>query len=617
MAHPMNKILFIEPRAPREHIFSRVAIPRLGSLLLGTILQRQGREVKVVVEDMATPDYRTLNFKPDLVCISSISSTAPRAYELADFYRDRGTPVVLGGAHPSFLPLEGMEHADYVICGEGEGALPELVAALENDGDPNAIQNLCFRQGHAIRQNPWRPMVEDLDALPIPDYGLIHGRKSRRRLPVVSIATSRGCPFNCSFCSVILMFGRKYRAHSVDRIIEEIRQNGVQGLHIFFCDDNFTANRDRTKELCERILQENLKIEWSAQVRVEAARDPELLDLMARSGCFAVFVGLESINPATLKAYNKSQTVEGIKEAVVNFHRFGINVHGMFVFGAEEDHYQVIRDTIKISRQLNLDSLQYLILTPIPGTPFYQEMEAQNRIICRDWSQYDGLHTVFQPRQFSPFELQMETNRAMKKFYSWPSVVKRLITLDLFYAKLKAYARILLWKSHARRNRHFQQLREQLFSRARQLRHWRPSGHQLPRVGIPAAIWNLGPWESRPREFLLHFLKHLGAEVVQDAGDILEETGPLAAVKGEIVRLQEKADLVLLPMWQGLGDAAQKLKELPQELAQGTMARFMALEFSPASFYTACMELGLCFRKRHSGIRRIYFQTLAEVGGQI
>jgi len=118
-------------------------------------------------------------------------------------------------------------------------------------------------------------------------------------------------------------------------------------------------------------------------VRVESAKDPELLDLMARSGCFVVFVGLESINPATLKAYNKSQTVQGIKDCVNNFHRFGIKVHGMFVFGSEEDHFQVIRDTVKVSRQLDLDSVQYLMLTPLPGTPFYQEMEAQNRIICR------------------------------------------------------------------------------------------------------------------------------------------------------------------------------------------------------------------------------------------
>ncbi len=615
MAHPMNKILFIEPRAPREHIFSRVAIPRLGSLLLGTILRGKGLEVKVVVEELSAPDYASLDFQPDLVCISSISSTAPRAYELADFYRRQGKTVVLGGAHSSFLPREGLEHADYIICGEGEGALPELVEVLANDGDVSGIQNLCFRQGETIIQNPWRPLVEDLDALPIPDYSLIHGWKGGKG--VVSIATSRGCPFACSFCSVILLFGRKHRVNSVDRVMAEIRQNGLKASHIFFCDDNFTADRARTKELCERIIKEKIKIEWSAQVRAEAAKDPELLDLMAKSGCFAVFVGLESINPATLKAYNKSQTVEGIKESVVNFHRHGINVHGMFVFGAEEDHFQVIRDTVTISRQLDLDSLQYLILTPVPGTPFYKEMEAQNRIICRDWSQYDGHHTVFQPRQFTPYELQMETTRAMKKFYSWPSVFKRLIARDLFYAYLKAYARILIWKSNSRKNQYFRQLKERLFVQARQLRQFLPGGNNVPRVGIPADIWNLGPWESGPREFLLRFLKRLGVEVVQEGGCDAAEAGPLAAVKCEIAKLQEKADLVLLPLWQGLGDAAQKMKDLPQELAQETMARLMALEFSPVSFYTTCMELGLCFRKRLKRIRRIYFQTLAEVGGQI
>jgi radical SAM superfamily enzyme YgiQ (UPF0313 family) len=620
MARPIKNILFIEPKAPREHIFSRVAIPRLGTVLLGTILQRLGYEVKVVIEDVSAPDYRTLDFHPDLVGISSISSTAPRAYELADFYRGQGIPVVLGGAHCTFLPREGLEHADFVICGEGEEPLTELVTALNQGGDYTGIQNLCFQEGDAIRQNPWRPLVADLDSLPIPDYGLIHGWKAGSGKGVVSIATSRGCPFNCSFCSVILLFGRKYRTNSVDRVMEEIRRNGLQGHHIFFCDDNFCADRKRTKELCERILAEGLKIEWSAQVRVESAKDHELLDLMARSGCYVVFVGLESINPATLKAYNKSQTVEGIKECVVNFHRHGIKVHGMFVFGSEEDHYQVIRDTVKVSRQLDLDSLQYLILTPVPGTPFYQEMEAQNRIICRDWQQYDGHHTVFQPRQFTPYELQLETTRAMKKFYSWPSVVKRLIARDLFYAKIKAYGRILLWKSTLKRNKYFQQLKEQLFDRARLLGQWLPGSSPVRRVGIPADIWNLCPWEKGPREFLLKFLDRLGVEVVQEGAPEKADAGPLAvmqAVRAEIARLQEQADLVLVPMWQGLEDAAQKIKDLRLELAQETKSRLLALEFSRQSFYNACMELGLCFQKRMELIRKVYFQTLAEVGAEI
>jgi radical SAM superfamily enzyme YgiQ (UPF0313 family) len=616
MAQPIQKVLFIEPRSPREHIFSRVVIPRLGCLLLGTILQHQGVEVKVVIEEMSAPDYHTLDFQPDLVCISSISSTAPRAYELADFYRQQGLPVVLGGAHPSFLPLEGLEHADYVICGEGEEALPELINALENGGNLADVQNLCYRDGDTIRQNPWRPFLGDLDALPIPNYGLIHGWKARKGNGIVSIATSRGCPFNCSFCSVILLFGRKHRVNSIDRVIEEIRQNGLQASHIFFCDDNFTANRKRTKELCERIIAEGLKIEWSAQVRVEAAKDEEMLALMAKSGCYIVFVGLESINPATLKAYNKSQTVEGIRDCVVNFHRFGINVHGMFVFGSEEDHYQVIRDTVKFSRQLDLDSLQYLILTPVPGTPFYKEMEAQNRIICRDWSQYDGHHTVFQPRQFTPFELQMETTRAMKKFYSWTSVIKRLIARDLFFAKMKAYGRIILWKATLKRNNYFQQLQEQLYARGQQLRQWLPQKGS-PRVGIPGDIWNLCPWEKGPREFLIKFLERLGVEVVQETTQEKTESGSLPdmeQVRVEIARLQEQADLVLVPLWEGLGEAAQKIKDLRQEFTRETMARLLPLEFSRQSFYNACMELGLCFTTRLGRIRRIYFQTLAEVG---
>jgi radical SAM superfamily enzyme YgiQ (UPF0313 family) len=620
MTRPIRKMLFIEPRSPREHIFSRVAIPRLGSLLLGTILQQQGIEVKVVIEEISTPDYRTLDFQPDLVGISSISSTAPRAYELADFYRQQGLPVVLGGAHPSFLPLEGLEHADYVICGEAEGALPELIHALENGGNLAEINNLCYRDGDTIRQNPWRPFLGDLDSLPIPNYSLIHGWKPQNRKGIVSIATSRGCPFNCTFCSVILLFGRKHRVNSIDRVIDEIRQNGLQSRHIFFCDDNFTADRKRAKELCERIIAEGLKIEWSAQVRVECAKDAELLDLMAKSGCYIVFVGLESINPATLKAYNKAQTVEGIKDCVVNFHKFGIKVHGMFVFGSEEDHYQVIRDTVKFSRQLDLDSLQYLILTPVPGTAFYKEMEAQNRIICWDWSQYDGHHTVFQPRQFTPYELQMETTRAMKKFYSWTSVIKRLITRDLFFAKMKAYGRILLWKATLKRNKYFQQLQEQLYARRQQLRQWLPQKGRPPRVGIPGDIWTLCTWEKEPRDFLIKFLERLGVEVVEETSPEKAESSPLQVmqqVKAEIDRLQEQADLVLVPLWEGLGEVAQKIKDLHQEFTKEAVTRLLPLEFSRQSFYNACMELGLCFTRRLGRIRRIYFQTLAEVGAPV
>lgn len=615
MARPIKKVLFIEPRAPRPHIFSRIVIPRLGSVLLGTILQNHGLEVKVVVEEMAQPDYRTFDFQPDLVGISTISSTAPRAYALADFYREQGVPVILGGAHPSFLPEEGLQHADYVICGEGDEALPELLQTLEGGGDLSQIRNVCYREGDILRKNPWRPFVDDLDSLPIPNYNLIHQWKGNSSC--ISIATSRGCPFNCSFCSVILLFGRKYRYNSVDRIMEEIRSNGRNAEHIFFCDDNFTANRQRIKELCERILRENLKLEWSAQVRVEAAKDPELLDLMARSGCFVVFVGLESINPATLKAYNKSQDLDSIKDCVLNFHKFGIKVHGMFVFGSEEDHFQVIRDTVKFSRRIDLDSLQYLILTPVPGTPVYEELEKQNRIICRDWSQYDGHHIVFQPRQFTPYELQTETIRAMKKFYSWPSVVKRILARDWFYVKLRTYGRLLLWRSRWDKSNYIQDLKQQFTSRVRSLRGWLKGKGRITRVGIPADAWELWPWENNRREFLLRFLEKLGVEVVQETAPEIPMQNQVAAVKAEISRLQEKADLVLLPLWDNLETARQKVLDLTQEFTQEGWSKLLPLEFSRDSFYNACLDLGLCIKRRVGLIRHIYFQTMEEVGAEI
>jgi hypothetical protein len=262
---------------------------------------------------------------------------------------------------------------------------------------------------------------------------------------------------------------------------------------------------------------------------------------------------------------------------------------------------------------MDLDSLQYLILTPVPGTQFYQEMEAQNRIICRDWSHYDGHHTVFQPRHFTPYELQRETIRAMKRFYSWPSVFKRFIRRDWFYGSLRAYGRWLMWKAHWGKNNYVQQLKANLFDQARKLKQWLPGGASIRRVGIPGDIWQFCPWEKVPREFLLRFLELLGLQVVQE-GDEAGDRGPLQAIKDEIARLQEKADLVLLPVWQGLDEARQKLKDLSQDFKEETRHRLLALEFSQTSFYTACMELGLCFQRRLGRIRRAYFQTLAEVG---
>jgi hypothetical protein len=374
----------------------------------------------------------------------------------------------------------------------------------------------------------------------------------------------------------------------------------------------------------QRIMAEGLKVEWSAQVRVESAKDPELLDLMVRSGCFMVYIGLESINPATLKAYKKSQTVDDIREAVIAFHRYGMGVHGMFVFGSEEDTVQVLRDTVDFSHEIDIDSLQYLILTPVVGTPIYEELASQNRLLHHDWQYYDGHHAVFVPRYMTPFELQMETLRAMKRFYTWPSVLKRLWRRDWYYAMLKAHGRLHLRRSFKEvKQGYFQKLKEQLFSKAKQQRLLQPH-RRIRKVGIPENIWGLTAWENGPREFLLKFLEKLGVEIVQEgpetelSAEVLTENNRTALLMAEIARLQEKSDIILLPIWSGLENVRQKAKEAQQELGQllETYRQALPVNFTPTLFYNVCMQIGLMIKARPGLIRRIYFQTLGEVGQQ-
>src|SRR5262247_3828267 len=264
MRRAIRKLVFIEPSSTHLHIYSRVTIPRLGSVLLGTIMRAKGYDVRVYIEDIQDIDMNEV-LSADLVGISAITSTAPQAYRLADRVREAGGIAVLGGTHTSFLPAEGLEHADYVIRGEGEFAFQELVHAIEQGTGIGRIQNLSYLEDGRLVNNPERPKIPNLDVNPIPDYQLITGWKPGG---VVSVATSRGCPFSCTFCSVPGMYGHAFRTHTIDRVMEELRQHR-DSAYIFFADDIFTANKKRVKELLGRMVKEGVTPEWGAQVRSE------------------------------------------------------------------------------------------------------------------------------------------------------------------------------------------------------------------------------------------------------------------------------------------------------------------------------------------------------------
>lgn len=460
---PIKKIIFIEPKAPGYHIYSRWGLPRLGTIILGTILREHGYDVKIFVEEVKGIDFEEI-FDADAVGISTITSTAPRAYEIARQVKKLGIPVFMGGPHVTFMADEALKYCDYVLRGEAEETILDFMRVLETGKGLENVKGLSYKMGHHSVHNEIPPHCNDLDQYPVPDFSLIHGFvDSKKTFDITPVMTSRGCPFACNFCAVTEMFGRRYRFRSTDKVIEELKARNPQW--VFFYDDNFTANKERTKELLQKMIDQNIKCHWSAQVRTDVTKDRELLDLMKRSGCNQVYIGLESINPKTLEFFKKSQTIEDIERAITTFHEFGIKIHGMFIFGSEHDDVHTIRQTVKFAKRMEIESVQFIMLTPLPGTPVFRAMEEEDRLLSRDWSYYDGHHVVFRPRKMSFLDLQMETVKATVRFYSWPQILTRLNRFDLWTTVIRAYGRRYTrkWK---RNNGEFLDHLKQLYKRA-------------------------------------------------------------------------------------------------------------------------------------------------------
>src|SRR5262245_60210249 len=395
----------------------------------------------------------------DLVGISAITSTAPQSYRLADKVRSAGGIVVLGGTHTSFLPEEGLDHADFGIRGECEFAFQELVDAIQRGEGFDKILNLSYRQDGRVVSNPERPKIPNLDVNPIPDYTLITGWKPGG---VISVATSRGCPFSCTFCSVPGMYGHAFRTHSIDRVLQELELHRGN-LYTFFADDIFTANKKRCKELLRGMIQRDLTPQWGAQVRTETGGDPELLQPMRDSHCFNVYVRFESINPPTLKLFQKKPELAKIERSIERFHAHKIRIHGMFVVGSDEDDLETIDATAEFALKNDIDSIQFMILTPIPGSPDWEQLYApgEQYVINHNWSLYDGHHVVHQPRRMSPYELQMSAINAMGKFYSWRGIAQKLRKGDLYYTAIRYWGKKMIrqWWKDAENRQHVEWLR--------------------------------------------------------------------------------------------------------------------------------------------------------------
>ncbi len=594
----MKNIYFIEAKSPGSHIFSRTTLPRLGSILLGTILKERGYNAKVFIEDIAPPAWNLLD-DADMVCISSITSTANRAFQIADRFKKQGVPVVLGGPHTTFLPDESLQHADYVVRGEGEETLVELLDCLNHNTSLDAIKGLSYKNVHnETVHNPDRELIHDLDNAPIPDFSLVYKWAAK----TVPIATSRGCPFGCKFCSVIPMFGRKYRFKSIERVIEELQTSASNREHVFFIDDNFAANKSRTKELLRTIIDLNMKFEWSAQVRTDVAKDHELLRLMEKAGCFAVFIGFESINPKTLDLYNKGQGIADIENSIRTVKQHNIKIHGMFVLGSDTDDIDTIKNTAKFAKKLDIESIQFMVLTPLPGTPVFKELKTSGRLIHTDWSKYDAHHAVFEPSLMTAYELHVETLKAMGKFYSWGAVLRNLSRFDFFYAVVGLYGIRSIKKALSEAKSYVDQLRylittefDRKTEKLRQLLpHKKGEAKQI--------ILNTASLENNESVFFSEFLRNLDRKLV---------------INKELFTVNKDA-LSITPLVEHIKDRHEKSRQQLSDFYEKYKDRLgstKVIDIEAISLYKTCFNIGLLLDVNAKKVRKAYERALKSIGG--
>jgi radical SAM superfamily enzyme YgiQ (UPF0313 family) len=415
LIRPSLNISLIEPRAPGVTVFDLVKLPRLGIVLLATQAKKvAGVNVDVRIEQIEPLDLEEIS-KSDLIGVSTTTSTAPRAYAICDEIRLRNPKavVILGGVHVTFNQEEALEHCDHVFIGEADLTFPAFVEDLMKGIEQPRVIGKRLRDGFNL---PLRhSAVDHIDF--VPDLTLIRGWQRMRIAPVV---TSRSCPFSCTFCSVIEMFGQRMRFASLESVRENLENAHRLGFrNVFFYDDNFVVDVKRTDRLLQLIHDLNFKFRWSAQVRANTfANRPELAQAMHKAGCRMVYVGIESSEPTALLAFNKRANVAEMTRGVQNLRKAGILVHGMFVAGAATDTKESIRKSLRFAIRQRLSTVQFMVLTPLPGTQDHDRLERSGRVFDRDWSHYDAHHTVHHPEGMSAQRLEKETMRAMRKFYS-------------------------------------------------------------------------------------------------------------------------------------------------------------------------------------------------------
>lgn len=399
------KLKLVVPAWPETSLWHRFLFP-LPPLSLTTLAAVTPPDWEITIEDenLAPLD---LDDAPDLVGLTAMTPLAPRAYEIAGLYRARGVRSVMGGFHASMLPEEAKRHVDAVVVGEAEEVWPRLLADAARDR---------LRPFYRAEARP------DLAGLPPARRELLH---KRGYLFHNTMQTTRGCPFDCDFCSVTAFYGHTLRPRPLEDVERELQAMDGGPGYVFLVDDNIFGNTAHARKLFA--LLGRYPFRWVSQSSITLADHPDLLRLAAESGCCGLFVGFESLVPEAFEGIRKPfGRPERYVEAVKRFHDHGIGIQGSFVFGYDWDSAATFEQVHQFAHETRLDSAFFTILTPFPGTKVHERLKQEGRILTTAWERYDMSHVVFRPRCMPADELEERYHDLNRRFFSFPSLLRRL-----------------------------------------------------------------------------------------------------------------------------------------------------------------------------------------------
>jgi anaerobic magnesium-protoporphyrin IX monomethyl ester cyclase len=437
------KVLLIMPYSKNEIRNSLdITTPPLGlAYIASTLRSLTGHEVMIhdgmlLRSSLSDIHHIVDSYNPDIVGISAQATPAIYdVYETAHIVKttDPTISVVLGGAHATFLDgsiLRECPDVDYVIRGEGELAMVDLLSELEN-GNLDNVGSLTFRKNESIKRNPLRKPIMDLDSIPFPAYDLLNLEDYfKENIRLTSVISSRGCPFGCRFCSSSRISGKKWRGRSPENVVEEIEylMDTYHITEIEFLDDLFTYDPIRVKRICNLLHEREINIGWTCSARADIiSSNPGLIKEMKDAGCRSVYMGVESGSPRILHSMRKGISLSQIHHASSIIKKEGMGSIYSFILGYPGESEKDINATISLACKLDPDFAQFTICTPYPGTPLYKEVKRNGLLISQSWKDYSIMGSVMRIPNIDQNQLKRSLYKAYLRFYLRPSFLLRQI----------------------------------------------------------------------------------------------------------------------------------------------------------------------------------------------